>query len=118
MADRNDNSIFQFMIREKYITLTTIGSIFTFAFISSMKEDIVDPLISFMLPNQNFDFMDITIREGEKYEIPDKQLELKFGHFFKSFITWLFIVAILYVLYKFTSFPDTFSGNATGSAVM
>ncbi len=115
--ETSDN-IFKFMLKEKYITITSIGSIFTFAFISSLKEDIVDPLVSFMFPSSNFDFMDITIREGEKFEIPQQQLELKFGHFFKSFITWLLLLAFLFVLYKFTSFPDTLAGNSTGAAIV
>jgi large-conductance mechanosensitive channel len=113
-----DNNLFRFMIREKYITLTTLGSIFTFAFISSFKEDIVDPLINFILTNQNFDFMNITIREGEKMDFPERQIELKIGHFFISFITWLLLMTFLFALNKFTSFPDTNVGNISGAAVM
>ncbi len=113
---RQDNNIINFILREKFMTITTLGSIFTFAFISSLKEDIIDPLILFMLPSQNFDFMNITIREGEKMEMPERQLELRFGHFFRALITWLLLLAILFVLYKL-SFPDTFAGNSTGAAI-
>jgi len=75
-------------------------------------------LILFMLPQQNFDFMNITIREGEKMEMPERHLELRFGHFFRSFVTWLLMITVLYVLYKFTSFPDNINGNITAAAAM
>jgi large-conductance mechanosensitive channel len=113
----DDNNIIRFILREKYLTATTLGSIFTFAFISSMKEDIIDPLILFMLPVQNFDYMNITIRDGEKFEMPEKQLELKFGNFFRSFVTWLLLILFLYILCKYTNFPDTLLGNTKGSAI-
>ncbi len=117
MSER-DNNIFKFILREKYLTLTALGSIFTFAFISSLKEDIIDPIMYFILSPQNFDFMNITIREGEKFEIPERQLELKFGHFFRAFITWLLLITTLFVLYKFTPFPDIVTGNSTGAAIV
>jgi large-conductance mechanosensitive channel len=113
-----DNNIFRFMIREKWFTLTALGSIFTFAFISSLKEDIIDPLMYFMLSPENFDYMNITIREGEKFIIPERHIELKFGNFFRSFITWLLLMAFLFALYKFTSFPDLIGGNNTGAAIV
>lgn len=112
-----DNNIFKFILRERYITLTTIGGIFTFAFVASLKGDIIDPLLQFILTEENFGFMDITIREGEKMPYIQKQLELKFGNFFREFCTWLLVITALYVLYKFTSFPDTIGGNITGSAI-
>jgi large-conductance mechanosensitive channel len=68
-----DGSIFRFILREKFLTLTVIGSIFTFAFISSLKGDILDPLLHFLLSEENFGFMDITIREGEKIKMPQRQ---------------------------------------------
>ena len=106
-----DNNIFRFILRERYITLTVIGSIFTFAFVNSLKADIIDPLLQFMLTEENFGFMDITIREGEKMPQIQRQIELKFGNFFREFVTWLLIITTLYVLYKFTGFPDQITGN-------
>lgn len=113
-----DSSIFKFLLSEKFITLTSLGSIFTFAFISSFKGDIIDPVIDFILPTQNFDFMNVTIREGEKVVFPERQIEVRVGRFFVAFITWLLLMFILYGLWKFTSFPDTSLGNITGSAIM
>lgn len=108
---KTDESIFRFILRERFITLTVIGSIFTFAFINSLKADIIDPLLQFMLSEENFGFMDITIREGEKMPPIQRQIELKFGNFFREFVLWILIMAALFALYKFTSFPDQITGN-------
>jgi len=108
---KTDESIFRFILRERFITLTVIGSIFTFAFINSLKSDIIDPLFQFMLTEENFGFMDITIREGEKMPQIQRQIEMRFGNFFREICIWLLMITVLYVLYKFTSFPDQISGN-------
>lgn len=114
---KHNESLFRFMLRERFITLTVIGSIFTFAFIGSLKADIIDPLLQFILSEENFGFMDITIREGEKMPPIQRQIELRFGNFFREFCGWLLIMLILYALYKFTSFPDQLQGNP-GYAVL
>lgn len=111
-------SIFKFILDERFITLTAIGSIFTFALMSSLKGDIVDPLLRFILPEEYFGFMDVTIRDGEKINRPPMQLEVRLGSFFREFITWIFIMAILFMLAKFTRFPDLAEGNSTGAAVL
>jgi len=110
MTDK-DNNIFRFILRERYITITVIGSIFTFAFINSLKSDIIDPILQFALSEENFGFMDVTIRSGEKMPPVQRQLEIRFGNFFREFCTWLLIITTLYVLYKFTNFPDHLTGN-------
>jgi len=99
-------SIYKFILKEKFLTLALIGSIFTFAFVGSLKCDIIDPLLQFVLSEEYFGFMDITIREGDKPPRPKKQLELRFGNFFREFITWIIVVVSLYSLYKYTNFPD------------
>jgi large-conductance mechanosensitive channel len=112
-------NILAFTLTERFITITVIGSVFTFAFISSMKTDIVDPLLNFILPEENFGFMDITIRDGQSYPSPiPKRIDLKLGDFFKQFLTWLFSISILYLMAKYTRFPSTPGGNILGSAVL
>lgn len=108
---KTDESIFRFILRERFITITAIGSIFTFAFINSLKSDIIDPLLQFTLSDEYFGFMDITIREGEKMPPIQRQIELRFGSFFRELCVWLLMLTVLYVLYKFTSFPDQIYGN-------
>ena len=114
---KHDDTIFRFILRERFLTLTVIGSIFTFAFIQSLKGDIIDPLLQFILSEENFGFMDVTIREGEKMPRFQRQIELRFGNFFREFVTWLLIMLTLFALYKFTSFPDQIQGNP-GFAVL
>ena len=118
MADKDKSNIFRFVLNERFITLTVIGSVFTFAFIASLKGDIVDPIMDFIFPEENFGFMDITIRDGEKINMPPKQIELKLGNFFKQFVTWMFAITVLYMLAVFTRFPDTPGGNILGAAIM
>lgn len=112
------DNIINFVLREKFLTLTVIGSIFTFSFIQSLKGDIIDPITHFVLPEENFSFMDVTIRDGEKIIPPPRQLEVRLGNFFREFVTWLFAISVLYMLHKFTKFPDTVGGNSQGAAIM
>ncbi len=117
MSDRTNN-MFNFVLSERFITLTVIGSIFTFTFISSMKGDLLDPLLHFILPEEFFGFMNIVIRDGETMNMPPRKLELKFGNFFRELTTWLIAISSLYFLAKYTRFPDTPGGNYAGAAVM
>lgn len=110
-------NILTFILSEKFLTITAIGSIFTFAIISSLKVDVVDPLMQFLFPDEYFNFMDLTIRKGVKIEQPSpKHVELKLGDFFREFIVWLFAMCILYLLAKHTRFPDLPGGNSKGEA--
>jgi len=118
MSKNYNDNIIKFILSQKFITLTVIGSIFTFAFISSLKRDMIDPLLDFLLPEENFGFMDITIRDGMKINTPPKQIELRVGNFFKEFITWILAACTLYALSVFTNFPITPDGNSQGSAVL
>ena len=117
MHDRYKN-IINFLLSEKFITITVIGSIFTFAFISSMKNDIIEPIFHFMLPEENFGFMDITLRDGEQVQLPGpKKIDLKFGDFFREFVIWIFALCVLFLMAKYTRFPDDLLGNP-GVAIM
>jgi len=116
--DRYKN-VLSFLLSERFLTLTVIGSVFTFSFIASLKADIIDPLLHFVLPEENFGFMDVVIRDGVEIPQPKpKQLELKLGNFFREFVTWLFTISVLYLLAKYTRFPDTMEGNILGAAIM
>ena len=115
--DRYKN-VLSFLLSERFITLTVIGSVFTFSFIASLKADIVDPLLHFVLPEENFGFMDVTIRDGEAVPLPTpRRLDLRLGNFFREFVTWIFAISVLYLLAKYTRFPDDPMGNP-GVAIM
>lgn len=114
---RCSESIFNFILSERFLTLTVIGSIFTYAFVSSMKGDLIDPFLQFLFSEDYFDFMDVTLRDGEKMPRYRKKLELRFGNFFKEFITWMFVMFILHILCNYTSYPRQPGGNP-GVAIM
>ena len=99
-----------FIVKEKWITATVIGSIFTFALVSKFKDSIFDPLMSSMIHPKSFDFM--------KVKIPgEDENELDFGSFFRETIIWIIMVFVLYILTVLFSFPIT-KGGSSGVAVM
>jgi len=129
-----DNPI-KFIIAEGWITLTVIGSIFTFQFLSSLKMDLIDPIIDSFLPIDLFNFMNLEIDSNLKDKndeieqtktlngevipvlIPQPHV-LKIGNFFREFIKWCLSILILYctgILFPF--YPDENLGN-TGAAIM
>lgn len=115
--DRYKN-VLSFILSERLLTITVLGSIFTFQFIASLKSFIIDPVLNFILPEENFDFMNLVIRDG--IEIPraePQKLIVDFGSFFKEFIKWVVMITILFLLAKYTRFPDDIGGNP-GVAIM
>lgn len=117
MTERT-STIFNFILSERFITLTVLGSIFTFAFVSSLKGDIIDPLLHILFPEEFFGFMDVVLREGEKMPKAPRQIEVRMGNFFREFITWITLMSVLFILAKYTRFPDHIEGNALAAAVV
>lgn len=119
ISDDRYKNIINFVLNERFLTITVIGSIVTFSLISNLKADIFDPLLHFIFPEENFGFMDITIRDGEGIPMPTpKRIDLKFGNFFRELMLWLFFMGILFLMAKYTRFPDHPQGNIMGAAVM
>jgi len=117
MGDKYANVI-RLILAERWLTITVIGSVMTFQFISSFKTDILDPLLDFVLPCDKFGFMDITVRDGDDIRPKNQKLVLGFGDWVREFIKWGVVMVVLYLVSKYTNFPETPGGNATGSAVM
>lgn len=117
MDDKYANVI-RLILAERWLTITVIGSVLTFQFISSFKVDIVDPLLDFVLPDDKFSFMDIVVRDGEDIMPRNHKLVLKFGDWTREFIKWGVIMVLLYLISKYTNFPDTPGGNKKGVAIM
>ena len=105
-------SVLSFILSERLLTITVLGSIFTFQFIASIKMYIIAPLLDFVLPEENFSFMNLTIRDGVSFpKAEPKKLVIDFGSFFKEFVIWVFMITILFLLAKYTRFPDELAGN-------
>ena len=121
IADEYDRykNVLSFILSERLLTITVLGSIFTFQFAGSIKSLLVDPLMNFVLPDENFNFMNVTIRDGVEMSRPEPlKITVDFGSFFKEFVKWVFMICILYLLARFTRFPDHPLGNINGSAIM
>lgn len=121
----------EFLYRENWITLSSIGSIFTFALVANFRANVFDKLMGYILPIESFDYM--------KVELPDIGLSppirsmntynpidttdtgnpniVDFGAFVRESIIWIFMVLLLYLL-ALRRFPDIPGGNSTGAAIM
>lgn len=112
------DNVIRYILSEKWLTITVIGSVFTFQFISAFKTFILDPLLDITLPYEKFKFMDVKLKDGE--EIPTRQMAVKisFGSYFIEFVKWGVLMVILYLLAKYTTFPETEKGNVLGAAIM
>lgn len=101
-----------FLLRERVLTITVFTSIITFQFISTFKINIMDPLLEYLLPEKYFEYLRITIREGpEMQKMPQRPLVIDFGQLLREFFKWLFMIYLLYNLYKYSNIQDSKMGN-------
>lgn len=122
----------EFLYRENWITLSSIGSIFTFALISSFRANIFDKMMGYILPIESFEFMKVELPDiGASPPIPAINPYnpadittttgpniIDFGSFVRESIIWIFMTLLLYLLAIFVRFPDMPGGNTTGAAIM
>lgn len=115
-----------FISKEKWITVTAIGSIFTFAMVNKFRETIFDPLIVYIIPPESFDFMKIELPDigpSPNVNVANSGREntnsytLNFGAFFRETIIWIFMILILYILALYLRFPSI-KGGSTGAAIL
>ncbi len=117
MSDRFEN-VLSFIISERLLAITVVCSIITFQFISTFKINILDPLMDFMLPEERFNYLNFTIRDGNEVpKIENKKLVIDVGQVFKEFIKWICVITVLYFLAKYTNIQDISTGNP-GAAIM
>ena len=114
----DNNNVIKFILNEKLITIAVIGSVVTFQFLSTFKINIIDPLIDFALPSDKFDFMNLTLKDGESTKPQNPKLSMDFGTFFREFVKFLVEIFLLYLISKNTKFPQTMGGNYSGAAIM
>lgn len=120
MGETKYENVIRLILEEKWLTITVIGSVFTFQFISAFKNEILDPLMDYLLIYDKFSFMDITLKDGEEYQNRplNAKVMLRVGSFFIEFLKWGTMMVLLYFLGKYTKFPETKYGNVTGAAIM
>jgi hypothetical protein len=110
----------EFIYKENWLTLSSIGSIFTFALVSNFRASIFDKLMNYILPPESFEYMKVTLpdigaspptKSMNPYD-PSEMVtagepnELDFGGFVRESIIWIFMTLLLYLLATFLRFPD------------
>lgn len=111
----------EFIYKENWLTLSSIGSIFTFALVSNFRANIFDKLMSYILPPESFDYMkvklpDIGVSPPTKTMNPYDPTEMvtdggdpneiDFGGFVRESIIWIFMTLLMYLIATFLRFPD------------
>lgn len=115
------NDPIEFLYRENWITLSSIGSIYTFALINSFREHVFDKIMNYILPVEGFEFMKVELPEldtGSSQLIPTLDMnnptetkyikhsnEIKFGVFIREAIIWIFMILLLYIMAIFVRWP-------------
>ena len=120
-----------FIRKENWVNVTTIGSIFTFSMVNKFRDTVFDPVLVYLLPPESFEFMKIELPDippspNVKMVDPDNPTEMiennnsytiNFGSFIRETIIWIFMILILYILAIYIRFPGT-KGGSTGAAIM
>ena len=88
------SSLIRLILSEKWLTITVIGSVLTFQFISAFKVNIIDPLLEYIFPNDKFNFMDITIKDGVELQPQNIKLVVRFGDMIREGIKWIVVLFI------------------------
>lgn len=118
----------EFLYRENFITLSSIGSIFTFALVGNFRENIFDRIMTYVLPLESFEFMQVELPDigtNPIMKTPDpfnpnefidvkEPYTIKFGVFIREAIIWIFMILLLYILAIFVRWP--ISGGITFNA--
>lgn len=110
----------EFIYKEGWLTLSSIGSIFTFALVSNFRANIFDKLMSYILPPESFEYMKVKLPDigvspptrslnpydpTETVQMDDPN-EIDFGGFVRESIIWIFMTLLMYLLATFLRFPD------------
>lgn len=92
----------EYIYRENWVTLSSIGSIFTFALISNFRENIFDVLLGYFLPKESFEFMQVDLPDIGNTE----DTTIHFGVFVREAIIWTCMLLILYLMGLFLRWPN------------
>ena len=98
MSDFTDP--FDFIHDQKWITLTAIGSVFTFTFINKIKEYLLFPTLNYLVPKKAFEKFTIVLEKNEK---EDTTLEI--GKIIRELILWAIVITFIYFVAKKSKWP-------------
>lgn len=89
-----------------FISLTVVASIFSYKLLNSFLDNIFFPILDlFILPDKKFHKLSTVYNanlEKNNKVIDENKLEyaIRPGIFLKDFITWVFVIIILYIIYR------------------
>lgn len=120
LFDGNPIDPIDFIYKESWLTLSSIGSIFTFALVSNFRANVFDKLMAYILPPESFEYMKVklpdigaspptkTMNPYDPTEMVtnDNPNEIDFGGFVRESIIWIFMTLLLYLFATFMRFPD------------
>lgn len=85
-------SVFQYMSKEKIISLSVIASIFTYRLINVFLSELFNPLCEGCMPLKVFDCMTYKTKHGE----------YRFGYFIRELLIWFFAILMIYLYMRAT----------------
>ena len=92
-----------FLLDEGIITVGVLSGIFTTSLLNSLKINIIDPVSEKIAPSHKLDkFFPIPFGTQDKASPRDI---IRWKLFLKDFITWLILMIILYLFWKFVIYP-------------
>lgn len=104
----------EFIYKENWLTLSSIGSIFTFGLVNTFRTTIFDRLMEYILPPESFAYMKVrlpdinysSINPNDSGEAVKINNEIDFGGFIRESIIWIFMTLLCYLFATFLRFPD------------
>lgn len=102
MEDSTSKNILSFIT--SFVSLSIIASIFSYKLLNSFLDNIFFPIIDlFILPDKNFHKLS-TYYNNDLSKEPNNNNKaiyaIRPGIFLKDFITWSFMIIILYLFYR------------------
>ena len=104
MDDNTSKNILSFIT--SFVSLSVIASIFSYKLLNSFLDNIFFPIIDlFILPDKNFHklsryYNNDLIKESSNNNNNKTIYAIRPGIFLKDFITWSFMIIILYLFYR------------------
>ena len=97
-----------FLVEEGALTLATITGVFTTGLLNSFKTNIIDPSMEKLVPHHLLDSNQAKF--GDMFPMPTgvpnptPQI-IKWQTFLKDFITWCFLILLMYLIWKYVLKP-------------
>ena len=99
---------FDFISKQKWITLTAIGSVLTFTLINKIKEYLLFPICNYIVPKKAFEKFEIVLEENEK-----EYTTIHIGKLVQELILWTILITFIYFMSKKTTWPINKNGASS-----